>query len=223
MKNNLEGFDASQIKPIRDKIYELLRKRIFAGLYSAGEKLVETNIAREMQVSRTPVREAFRKLESEGLVEHVPRKGIFVKVLKKNDILEVYSIRIVLEGLASKSAAENIAQEEIIKLKVTLNKMDEALKDEEIELFKSLCIKFNNIIRTASNMPRLIKMIAQLEEYTEETREITLSSKNRRENVMQEHKDIFEALAKKDSVASEEATKNHINNAKNSYLKYTGE
>src|SRR6056297_3078489 len=111
--NELNG---NELKPIRDRVYEILRKRIFASKYEVGTKLVETEIAEQMNVSRTPVREAFRKLEIEGLVEHKPRKGIFVKGLDKNDIKEIYSIRSVLEGLASKNAAKNINEEEREKL-----------------------------------------------------------------------------------------------------------
>lgn len=222
MNRIIDEFDGREVKPIRDKIYELLRKRIFNGNYKIGEKLVENDIATQMRVSRTPIREAFRKLETEGLVKHIPRKGIFVKGLDRQDIIEIYSIRSVLEGLAARSAAENISDKEIEKLKFLINNMQDALKKGEIEIFKSCCSSFNEVIRNASKMPRLNKMISQLKEYTEETREVTLADNERRQDVFHEHDAIFAAIINNNPEKAEEVTKSHIEKAKCIYLKATG-
>lgn len=221
MSELIDDLNGDELKPIRDQIYEILRRKIFTSQYNVGKKLIENEIAKQMNVSRTPVREAFRKLEIEGLVEHKPRKGVFVKGLDRSDITEIYSIRSVLEGLAAKNAAKNINDEELKKFKTIISKMKTAIKLDDSELFKRSCIEFNDVIRNASKMPRLHKMISQLKEYTQETREITLSDKNRRRKVVKEHEAIFKAIYNNDSEKAEAVTKEHLEKAKNKFLEAT--
>jgi len=221
MSELIDDLNGDELKPIRDQIYEILRRKIFTSQYNIGKKLIENEIAKQMNVSRTPVREAFRKLEIEGLVEHKPRKGVFVKGLKRSDIIEIYSIRSVLEGLAAKNAAKNINDKELKKIKNIISKMKTAIKLDDSELFKRSCIEFNDVIRDASKMPRLHKMISQLKEYTQETREITLSDKKRRRKVVKEHEAIYKAIYNNDSEKAEVVTKEHLEKAKNKFLEAT--
>src|SRR6056297_804513 len=112
--NSINGY-----KPLGNIVYESLKESILNGSLKPGEKLMESRIAEDLGVSRTPVREAIRKLEKEKYVKMIPRKGAYVEDLTMEDILEVLEIRIVLEGLASKLAARNISDE--MKLKIQRN------------------------------------------------------------------------------------------------------
>jgi len=155
----LESFNVSNLKPIRDMIYDSIRQAIFEGELKAGDRLVEKELAEKMKVSRTPIREALRKLEAEGLIRHVPRKGVVVKDFTKEEIIEIYSIRQALEALAITYTIKNITKEEIKKLKDIINKMRELTdKDDTINLFKT-SQEFNDILLGSCKMPRLIKLI----------------------------------------------------------------
>lgn len=114
MDQIFEKIESTDLRPIREIVLERLRKAIMDGSFEPGDRLVETSIAEGMGVSRTPVREAFRQLEIEGLAENVPRKGTIVKGISKRDILEIYEIREVLEGLAFRLACANISEARIL-------------------------------------------------------------------------------------------------------------
>lgn len=122
MEQIFEKIESTDLRPIREIVLERLRKAIMNGTFQTGDRLVETSIAEKMGVSRTPVREAFRQLEIEGLAENLPRKGTIVKGISKRDIFEIYEIREVLEGLAFRLACSNITDEQILELKEKLEK-----------------------------------------------------------------------------------------------------
>lgn len=117
MGSLFEKIEVTDLRPIREIVFERLRKAIIDGNLEPGDRLVETFIAENMGVSRTPVREAFRQLEIEGLAENIPRKGTIVKGISKEDIIEIYQIREVLEGLAFRLTCSRISEEQIVELK----------------------------------------------------------------------------------------------------------
>lgn len=219
MKDALDMFDSRKIKPMRDIIYESLRQAIFEGRFKTGERLVEHELAEKLNVSRTPVREALRKLEIEGLVEHIPRKGVVIKGFKKEDIIEIFTIRGVLEGLAVRYVANNITEAEIKQLEELVELMRKSNSKGDIDKLMNQCKEFNEIIIRASKMPRLIEMINTLQEYTEKTRRVTMASNNRRIDVLKEHEEIFKAIAERDPDRAEKLVKEHLEAAKQSYLK----
>ena len=102
---------------LREKVFLQLEEDIISGMYKAGEKLTESMLSQKLQVSRTPVREAIRQLELEGLVESIPNKAIIVTGVTREDIEDIYEIRIAIEGLAARRAAQNITEEELERLK----------------------------------------------------------------------------------------------------------
>lgn len=116
MAGKLSKVNLNNYKPLREVIFDTLREAIIAGELKPGERLMEVKLAEKMGVSRTPVREAIRKLELEGLVEMLPRKGAHVAELSVKDIMDVLEVRATLDGLATALAAERITDEEIKKL-----------------------------------------------------------------------------------------------------------
>lgn len=215
---NLGSIDPRDLRPTRDIVFEILRKAILNGLFSKGERIMETKIAEDLDISRTPVREAFRKLELEGLTEYYPKKGTIVKGITKEDIAEIYDMREVLEGLAVRLACKNISETEMKNLKETLYNMEQHVNDKDDSLLYELHDKYNNIILNASKNKRLIESLLNLYEYITSFRKITLSRNERRTISLAEHKRIAELIELKKPEQAEECCKEHIRKAKETIL-----
>ncbi|WP_406541568.1 GntR family transcriptional regulator [Clostridium ljungdahlii] len=174
MGSLFEKIEVTDLRPIREIVFERLRKAIIDGNLEPGDRLVETFIAENMGVSRTPVREAFRQLEIEGLAENIPRKGTIVKGISKEDIIEIYQIREVLEGLAFRLTCSRISEEQIVELKEKICKMDQYIGDENIAQYWSVHGEFHNIILYLTGNKRLIDQMKQIYQYLSKLRKATL-------------------------------------------------
>ncbi|MFT8350972.1 GntR family transcriptional regulator [Clostridium saccharoperbutylacetonicum] len=214
MDQIFEKIESTDLRPIREIVLERLRKAIMDGSFDSGDRLVETSIAEGMGVSRTPVREAFRQLEIEGLAENVPRKGTIVKGISKRDILEIYEIREVLEGLAFRLACANISEERILELKEMLLKMEQSIDNNDIKEYWRLHGEFHNTIMYFSNNQRLIDQMKQIYEYLSKLRNFTLVMNKRRIIAMEEHKALIKAFENKDEILAEQIGREHTLNAK---------
>ncbi|AGY75281.1 GntR family transcriptional regulator [Clostridium autoethanogenum] len=203
MGSLFEKIEVTDLRPIREIVFERLRKAIIDGNLEPGDRLVETFIAENMGVSRTPVREAFRQLEIEGLAENIPRKGTIVKGISKEDIIEIYQIREVLEGLAFRLTCSRISEEQIVELKEKICKMDQYIGDENIAQYWSVHGEFHNIILYLTGNKRLIDQMKQIYQYLSKLRKATLVMDKRREQAMKEHKELIEAFEKKDEKLAE--------------------
>lgn len=212
----------SNIKPIRDIVYETLRTTILQGDLKPGERIIEKEYADKYKISRTPVREAIRKLEIEGFVEYIPRKGVVVKAFDARDIGEIFAIRTALECLAIKSTLVNISEEEIEHLKALTLKMEEFYDNGDLPAFFNICKDFNEAILKASKMPRLIQMINTLQDFLERFRKITLTKLQRRSNAVAEHKAILQAIIEKDEERAQKLTIEHIEGSKWTLLQSLG-
>ncbi|KYO66994.1 HTH-type transcriptional regulator McbR [Thermovenabulum gondwanense] len=208
----------SNLKPIRELIYEHIRKMIFSGELKEGERLVEKDLAEKLKVSRTPVREALRKLETEGLVVHLPRKGVVVKGFSKEDVIEIYSIRKSLEALAISFTVQNITEKEIEKLKNLNEKMKEVAKEEDTEKLFELLREFNKVLVESCRMPRLINLINTYREYLERFRVVTMSKKERRLSALKEHDEIIDAIIRRDANRAQSLVQEHLQGALEAFL-----
>lgn len=214
MNQLFEKIESTDLRPIREIVLERLRKAIMGGSFQTGDRLIETSIAEGMGVSRTPVREAFRQLEIEGLAENVPRKGTIVKGISKTDILEIYEIREVLEGLAFRLACSNISVAQILELKEKTSKMEQCINGNDIKEYWELHTEFHESILYCSNNQRLIDQMKQIYEYLSKLRNFTLVMNKRRNVAMKEHKALIEAFGKKDEILAEQIGREHTLNAK---------
>jgi len=208
----------SHLKPIRELIYEYIRKMIFNGELKEGERLVEKDLAEKLKVSRTPVREALRKLETEGLVVHLPRKGVVVKGFSKEDVIEIYSIRKSLEALAISFTVQNITEKEIEKLKNLNERMKEAAEEEDAEKLFELLREFNRVLIESCRMPRLISLINTYREYLERFRVVTMSKKERKLLALKEHDEIIDAIIKRDATRAQSLVQEHLQGALEAFL-----
>jgi DNA-binding GntR family transcriptional regulator len=205
-------------KPLRELVFEALREAIVKGMLRPGERMMEIQLAEEMGVSRTPVREAIRKLELEGLVAMVPRKGAYVASLSMKDIVEVFEIRGALEGLAAELAAERITEDELEELERYLVKITESIEAGDLTLLVEADTDFHGQIYKASRNERLSQIISNLREQIQRFRKTSLSQPGRMRYALDEHKKIVEALSSRDGMLARKLAEEHIENAENSLL-----
>ncbi|PRR73617.1 GntR family transcriptional regulator [Neomoorella humiferrea] len=218
MESILEPIDLQNYQPVRQEAYNALREAILTGRLEPGTRLVERKIAKQLGVSRTPVREAIRKLELEGLVEHLPRRGVVVARMSVREAWEVYSIRAVLEGLAARLAAERINPMQLKKLNELVSAMEKACDEEDYVKLQELHLEFNSIICKAAESPRLHQMIDNLVDYIVGFTKIGYSVPGRTRAATREHRELLEALMNGDGEKAEKIARQHIENSRQAYF-----
>ncbi|HEY8889860.1 MAG TPA: GntR family transcriptional regulator [Clostridium sp.] len=196
--------------PIREVVYESLRRTIISGIIPVGERIIEKEYAERLNISRTPVREALRRLEREKLVEHLPKIGVVVKRITTEDVIEIYKIRINLEVLAAINAMEIITPEEIDEIEGLLDLIEVKNKEGKVEEVIELFGEFNWKLYLASGMKRLAVMITKLNEYTQRFRNISISHNSRREKALMEHRQILKAIVDKNEDEIKMVIKKHL-------------
>lgn len=202
--------EAEELEVKQPQVYQMLRKAILSEEIKPGEKLVERKIATKLGVSRTPVREALRMLETEGLVKHIPRRGVVVTRLSPQEAWEIYQIRSVLEGLAARLAAEWITEEEIEHIERLLEEMEKAVEAKNLAYLNELNNQFNDAIYTAARSPRLKQMITNLYDYIASFARIGYNLPGRIQEVLAEHRGIFEAIKRGDVEEAERLARAHV-------------
>lgn len=210
-------------KPLREIVFETLREAIIQGRLRPGERMMEIQLAEEMGVSRTPVREAIRKLELEGFVVMVPRKGAFVAGISIKDIVNVFEVRAAMEALAAGLAAERITSEEMEELERSLVQINEVSSRDNIDDIVALDSSFHDIIYRASRNERLIQIVTHLQEQIHRFRTASLSQPGRTKWALGEHKKIVEAISDRNVELAQSLAREHIENAEQSMLNALGE
>ncbi|WP_243113419.1 GntR family transcriptional regulator [Romboutsia sp. Marseille-P6047] len=208
--------DNEDPRSIREVVLDELRNAIFENRLKEGDRLVENIIASSMGVSRTPVREALRQLEIEGLATSIPRKGTIVIGISIEDALEIYDLREVLEGLAARLACLNISRLDIRRLRDIIEEMEESIEDAQ--RVEDLHVKFNTILLHSSKNKRLINQIEHMFEYLKSLRKISLSTVETRRIAFEEHKKIMSAIENGNESLAEEEARNHISKAKERFM-----
>ncbi|MDU1910934.1 GntR family transcriptional regulator [Fusobacterium sp.] len=196
-------------KTLSEKVYDRLKELIMDGELERGTKITETSIAKMFDVSPTPVREAFRKLASDGLIEVASWKGVIVKGIEQKDLLEIYECREALEGMVGKLAVRNITEEDIKVLEKILEKCNEA---KTPEILIELNTEFHNELLKIAGNQRLSKLLNELMVVILYDRDISGRYSVRRKEIVQEHLDILEYLKKRDEKKVSELMAKHIKN-----------
>ncbi len=205
-------------KPLREVVFETLREAIINGVLRPGERLMELQLAEALGVSRTPVREAIRKLELEGFVVMVPRKGAYVAGISLKDITNVFEVRAALEGLAAGLAAERITEEELEELERILVEKAEIIEKGEVARFVECDTRFHDVIYRVSRNQRLVQILSNLRDEINRFRSVSLAYPGRMREALEEHRKIVEAIAERDVSLAQAAALEHIENAENSLL-----
>ncbi|KUG05194.1 transcriptional regulator, gntr family [hydrocarbon metagenome] len=205
---NLESY-----KPLRELVLDAIRQAIIDGDLKPRERLMEIQLAEELGVSRTPIREALRKLELEGFIVMIPRKGAYVADISFKDIADVYEIRAALEGLAAALAAERITDEELEEMERLLVGKAEAIAQNDMEKLVDVDTRFHELIYQASRNERLFNIINNLREQIQRCRTTSLSVPGRMQQSLQEHRIITEAIQSRDTQYARQVAQEHIENA----------
>ena len=197
---------------LSSRVFHTIREDILNGKYQANEELKEKSIGEEMGVSRTPVREALRQLELEGLVHIIPNKGAFVENVTLEDIKDIYEIRSLLEGLCARWAANNITKEQLEELEETVFLSDFHFSKENWDQMVELDNRFHEIVYEACGSKELTRVLRDYHHYLQRIRKITLEQKTRARASMDEHCKIAEALKARDAAEAERCASIHIRN-----------
>ena len=205
--------DFSGNKTIRETIYLAIKQAILDGKLSVGERIVEKTFAEAFRVSRTPVREALRRLETEGHVEYIPRTGVVVSGISKADVIEVYKIRKALEALVLEQVIENATSHDHIKLEEQIDaSRKDAVCDEVDGLIKNYQ-SFNSMLMDIAALPRLRVVLSQITEYVLRFRKISAGNVQRRMKAIDEHVLILQAIKDGDLKKAIEINNAHLNSA----------
>lgn len=211
MGTNFE-VNINEYLPLRDVVFNTLRQAILRGELKPGERLMEIQLANKLGVSRTPIREAIRKLELEGLVLMIPRRGAEVAEITEKSLRDVLEVRKALEELSVELACDRITEDDIEKLKEAAKEFETALKDEDVTEFAEADVRFHDIIYLATDNQRLIQLLYNLREQMYRYRVEYLKQKEMHEILLAEHDKIVECIEKRDKEAAKEAIGTHINN-----------
>jgi DNA-binding GntR family transcriptional regulator len=218
MDNRLAPIRLDSYQPLREVVCETLRAAIRKGILKPGERLMEIQLAEELGVSRTPVREAIRKLELEGYVIMMPRRGTYVANLSIRDVNEVFEIRTSLDSLASGLAAERITDEELERLQRLLVMIGEYIEKNDMEKIVETDTEFHDILYQASRNARLVGIIFNLREQLTRFRTTSMAYPGRLKETLEEHRRIVEAIAQGDVLEAQRVSEEHMEKSEHTLL-----
>ncbi|MBN1623619.1 MAG: GntR family transcriptional regulator [Clostridia bacterium] len=226
MYNCIQLYSYTEVKVLNDEFQGSLREKVFAqleediisGKYKEGQKLTENMLSEQLKVSRTPVREAIRQLELEGLVEAIPNKAIIVTGITSQDIEDIYEIRISIEGLAARRAAKNATDEILEKLRELVDLQEFYTNRKDMDHLVKLDGDFHETIFKASGSKTLRNILSTFHHNLKKARSDSFGKPARAKAVLEEHKAIFEAIEARDSIRAEHYMLIHVKNARNRVL-----
>ena len=198
--------------PLRDVVFQTLREAILRGELKPGERLMELQLAAQLGVSRTPIREAIRMLEQEGLAVTMPRKGAEVAKMTLKGMEDVLEIREALDILACQLACDRITDELLVTLEQKKKAFEASLETKDVKVIADADISFHDVIYEATGNPKLIALLSNLREQIYRYRVEYLKAVESYPILIQEHDNIYQALVKHDREASTEAIREHVKN-----------
>lgn len=210
--SGLDTLHISEYQPLRDVVFHALREAIITGELKPGDRLMETPLAERMGVSRTPVREAIRKLELEGFVVMLPRKGAQVAQITRKDIGDVLEIRAVLEGLGVELAAKRMQSEDIEELKKINGEFASAIPAGYVARLVELDTRFHDFIFTKADNEKLQQIIGSLVEQVSRFRVTYLRKPTYHDAIAKEHEAIIRAMESRDLEEARRCAVEHIRN-----------
>ncbi|MFM1651837.1 GntR family transcriptional regulator [Brevibacillus sp. B_LB10_24] len=208
-----------ELSPIRDKVYQYIKQSIMQGVYKSGERIIERELADQLNVSRTPIREALFRLESQGFVKTLPRKGVVVSKLSPEEVIEIFTILSALQSLAMKLAAQKATAAQREELTQIIEEIDHALAQPNFEQEHwHFHFKINDVICQATQSPRLTQMLDGLSDYIRAFVHLGYELPGRMRKAMEENRDLARAVRDGEAELAEYFTKIHVENAKRAYL-----
>ena len=204
---------------LRGRVFQKLREDILSGKYRENEELKEVAIGEELGVSRTPVREAFRQLELEGLIRIVPNKGAYVTGITAKDVKDIYMIRSLLEGLCAKLATENITKEQLEEMEENIYLAQFHAEKGHMDQMAELDNRFHEILYEACSSKMLEHTLRDYHQYVLRVRQKTLANNTRGRASNDEHRQIMEAIKAGDAERAGQLANRHMLNAYDNMVK----
>ena len=214
---NLE-LNMDEYLPLRDVVFKNLRKAILTGELKPGERLMEIHLAEQLGVSRTPIREAIRKLELEGLVTNLPRRGAMVAEISEKGLRDVLEVRRALDTFCAELACERITEVEKQELLEACRSFEDAVATGDATLIARADVDFHDIIIGATGNDRLVAMLNNLAEQMYRYRFEYIKDRSQHERLIKEHRALVDAIIEGNAIAAKEAAAIHIDNQKESIL-----
>ncbi len=204
---------------LRGRVFQKIREDILSGKYKEHEELKEVAIGEELGVSRTPVREAFRQLELEGLIQIIPNKGAYVTGITAKDVKDIYMIRSLLEGLCARMATEKITKEQLEEMEENIYLAEFHAGKGHMDQMAELDNRFHDILYEACDSKMLEHLLRDFHQYVLRVRQKTLSTNTRGRASNKEHRQIMEAMKAKDAEKAEQLANKHMINAYDNMVK----
>ena len=211
--------DMNDFLPLRDVVFNTLRKAILTGQLKPGERLMEVHLANQLGVSRTPIREAIRKLELEGLVIMIPRRGAEVARITEKSLRDVLEVRRALDALSVELACDRITQEDTNRLLEACAVFERAVREGDASVIASADVALHDIIVEATGNKRLQQLVNNLSEQMYRFRFVYIKEESRHDNLIAEHREIYEAIVSRDKKRAAEAARLHIDNQERSIIR----
>lgn len=195
---------------LTDEIADIVRDRILKGEYEIGEKIKENQIAVELKVSRTPIREAFKQLESEGLIDYIPNRGCFAKGFTQQDVDDIYAVREALERLAVERAVERITPDEIKNLEEQCDLMEFYAHKKDAAKVLELNSTFHDGIYISARSRFMAQVLRSYKGYIDKTRKSAFYNETYLTAILEEHREILNAIKSGDKEKAVDAVSRHL-------------
>lgn len=218
MQDNLQIY-MNEFLPLRDVVFNTLRQAILTGELKPGERLMEIHLANKLGVSRTPIREAIRKLELEGLVTMIPRRGAEVAQITEKSMNDVLEVRRAMDALCVELACDRITPEELEQLKEACDAFEAAVKTRDVKKIAQADVALHDIIVRATGNQRLIQLVNNLSEQMYRYRFEYIKDSSQHERLVEEHRIIYQSIVQKDKETASQAAKTHIDNQEKSIIR----
>jgi len=218
MENSFGSIQISKRKSLREEVYESLKRSILHGKLKAGQRLIEEQLAHQIGISRTPVREAFHKLEKDDLVTRLPKGGFAVRQFTKGDVEEIFGIRSALESYASYLATHHMTAERVSTLEKKLDELEKALEHEDANKVVQLNTEFHNLLYKSCKSKKLMDMINNYSDYFYRYRAGYPNTEDLKYTV-HDHRSMLEAMKKKNPRLVERLVRSHLEKTKELVLK----
>ena len=219
MQNDLGILPINKKKSLREEVYESLRRAILQGKVKPGQRLIEEKLAHEAEISRTPVREAFYKLEKDDLVTRRTRGGFVVRQFTRGDVDEILGIRIALESYAAYLATSHITADKMAALQKKLDESQKAMKARDFNKVIQLHTDFHDLLYRLSKSKKLSQMIDDFNDYFYRYRVALIRTADNIEYAVEDHRDMLNAMKKKNPGLVEKVVREHLERTRQYILK----
>lgn len=214
LQSNMDEF-----LPLRDVVFNTLRQAILTGELKPGERLMEIHLANRLGVSRTPIREAIRKLELEGLVTMIPRRGAEVAQITEKSLNDVLEVRRAMDALCVELACDRITDEELESLRQACDGFEAAVRTKDAKKIAQADVALHDIIVRATGNQRLIQLVNNLSEQMYRYRFEYIKDFSQHETLIEEHRIIYQSIVAKDKATAAAAARTHIDNQEKAIIR----